>query len=294
MRGRRMEKQEISDDDDWRIEEYEGEKQEDWNWMMDAAKKVVMAGIVISSAPLLLPPFLVVSALGFALSLPSGVVLASYACTRKLMTKLLPPPQPLLLPYHDEEEEEEEEEEICYPPNYNGDDVEVGRERELEEEREMSSSSSSSEDENVIDVKEIQISSDLVLKNDDDDGKNAAGGEDEPKEGDQLKEEKVVLSVSLVAEDEPKEGDQLKEELKEEKEGSHGVNGGLHSHEELISEEKIWEKIDAIRVIVGFKAPRRSTYLEELKALYLFTGIDPPTSQDQSHLTFLMSVIGLK
>ncbi|XP_057788814.1 uncharacterized protein LOC131005763 isoform X4 [Salvia miltiorrhiza] len=271
MRGRRMEKQEISDDDDWRIEEYEGEKQEDWNWMMDAAKKVVMAGIVISSAPLLLPPFLVVSALGFALSLPSGVVLASYACTRKLMTKLLPPPQPLLLPYHDEEEEEEEEEEICYPPNYNGDDVEVGRERELEEEREMSSSSSSSEDENVIDVKEIQISSDLVLKNDDDDGKNAAGGEDEPKEG-----------------------DQLKEELKEEKEGSHGVNGGLHSHEELISEEKIWEKIDAIRVIVGFKAPRRSTYLEELKALYLFTGIDPPTSQDQSHLTFLMSVIGLK
>lgn len=65
-----------------------------------------------------------------------------------------------------------------------------------------------------------------------------------------------------------------------------------------MSEEKIWEKIDAIRVIVGFKAPRRSSYVEEVKALYLFTGIEPPTpAKDESnlsHLTFLMSVIGLK
>lgn len=66
------------------------------------------------------------------------------------------------------------------------------------------------------------------------------------------------------------------------------------------SEYKIWEKINAIRVIVGFKAPRRSSYLEEVKALYLFTGIDPPSaatsSSDQldDDLCFLMSVIGLK
>lgn len=66
--------------------------------------------------------------------------------------------------------------------------------------------------------------------------------------------------------------------------------------QEVISEDKIWEKIDAIRVIVGFKAPKRSSYVEEVKALYLFTGIEPPT-QDQSHLAhlnFLMSVIGVK
>ncbi|KAL0452279.1 UNVERIFIED_CONTAM: hypothetical protein Slati_1206000 [Sesamum latifolium] len=72
--------------------------------------------------------------------------------------------------------------------------------------------------------------------------------------------------------------------------------------QELSRDEDIWKKIDAIRVIVGFNAPRRVSYVEELKALYLFTGIEPPsTSVDSSDtaefsnkLNFLMSVIGLK
>lgn len=66
-------------------------------------------------------------------------------------------------------------------------------------------------------------------------------------------------------------------------------------------DEKIWKKINAIRVIVGFKAPRRSSYIEEVKALYLFTGIEPPptatvatSSELDAKLSFLMSVIGLK
>lgn len=70
-----------------------------------------------------------------------------------------------------------------------------------------------------------------------------------------------------------------------------------------LQDEKIWKKINAIRVIVGFKAPRRSSYLEEVKALYLFTGIEPPPTPTptvsaaadlDSKLSFLMSVIGLK
>lgn len=64
--------------------------------------------------------------------------------------------------------------------------------------------------------------------------------------------------------------------------------------------------MEAIRVIVGFKGPRCASYFEELKAMYLFTGIEPPSdvsmdssSSDsdadfQEKLCFLMSVIGLK
>ncbi|KAL7148491.1 hypothetical protein ABFS83_06G181500 [Erythranthe nasuta] len=78
------------------------------------------------------------------------------------------------------------------------------------------------------------------------------------------------------------------------------------SVEGMRDEEEIWKKIDAIRVIVGFKAPRRASYFEELKAMYIFTGIEPPLDLTMDHsssdsgadfrnkLRFLMSVIGLK
>ncbi|KAL0358788.1 UNVERIFIED_CONTAM: hypothetical protein Sangu_0728200 [Sesamum angustifolium] len=90
-------------------------------------------------------------------------------------------------------------------------------------------------------------------------------------------------------------------ELEEGKDVGAGYSG-LHSDEELSRDEDIWKKIDAIRVIVGFNAPRRVSYVEELKALYLFTGIEPPsssvdssdTAQFANKLNFLMSVIGLK
>lgn len=57
-----------------------------------------------------------------------------------------------------------------------------------------------------------------------------------------------------------------------------------------------------MRKIVGFKAPRKATCFEELKALYLFTGVEPPaTFKDPSDiaevddkLRFLMSIIGVK
>ncbi|KAM1749995.1 hypothetical protein ACFX12_010779 [Malus domestica] len=61
-------------------------------------KKVLVTGLVISSAPIVLPPLVVISAIGLALSVPSGIVLASYACSEKIMSKLLPysEPPPLL------------------------------------------------------------------------------------------------------------------------------------------------------------------------------------------------------
>ncbi|KAL2511693.1 Uncharacterized protein Adt_17293 [Abeliophyllum distichum] len=80
-------------------------------WILDKSlslgKKVVITGIVISSAPLVLPPLVVISAIGFACSVPFGFIYASYACTEKLMSQLLPDPAPSLM--WDEGEQIEEE-----------------------------------------------------------------------------------------------------------------------------------------------------------------------------------------
>ncbi|KAG6703274.1 hypothetical protein I3842_07G075800 [Carya illinoinensis] len=81
-------------------------------------KKILIAGILVSSTPLVLPPLLAISAIGLAVSVPSGLILASYACSEKLMRKLFPgtAAPPLLLDFglvsNDEEicrDEEEEE-----------------------------------------------------------------------------------------------------------------------------------------------------------------------------------------
>lgn len=72
----------------------------------------------------------------------------------------------------------------------------------------------------------------------------------------------------------------------------------------LSNEEEIWEKIDAMRTIVGYKATPQRTCMEELKALYIFTGVELPASpsfMDPSDLgkvyeslQFLMSIVGVK
>lgn len=71
----------------------------------------------------------------------------------------------------------------------------------------------------------------------------------------------------------------------------------------LYNEEKIWEKIEAMRSIVGYKAMPHKTCIEEVKALYIFTGVEPPTSfkdptsdlgQVYDRLHFLMSIVGVK
>ncbi|KAI5554985.1 hypothetical protein BDE02_19G050300 [Populus trichocarpa] len=70
----------------------------------------------------------------------------------------------------------------------------------------------------------------------------------------------------------------------------------------LYSEDKIWKQIRAVRTIVGYKASVRGTCIEELKALYIFTGVEPPASfRDPSDLAevndklkFLMTIVGVK
>ncbi|MCD9560152.1 hypothetical protein HAX54_018633 [Datura stramonium] len=106
------EEEEEEDDDD------EGEvKGSEIRWIVNKGlglgKKVMLTGIVISSAPVVLPPLIVISALGFALSVPFGLAFAGYTCTEKLMNKLLPRSEPPLFleygeMYGDEEEYDEQ------------------------------------------------------------------------------------------------------------------------------------------------------------------------------------------
>lgn len=116
---------------EWRIVEHtplgEEEEEEDdevgeakeskirWivNKGLGLGKKAMITGIVISSAPVVLPPLIVISALGFACSVPFGLAFAGFTCTEKLMNKLLPRSQPPLLleygeMYGDEEEYDEQ------------------------------------------------------------------------------------------------------------------------------------------------------------------------------------------
>lgn len=110
--------------EEWRIQQYRAEGNEgriSWilNKSLGLGKKLFLSGLVISSAPLVLPPLLVISAIGFVVSLPSGIFLASYACSEKLMSKLLPMPE-------SEDELEEEEEEIT------DEDIHRGVKRKIE------------------------------------------------------------------------------------------------------------------------------------------------------------------
>ncbi|KAL5769716.1 hypothetical protein ACOSP7_013870 [Xanthoceras sorbifolium] len=77
---------------------------------------------------------------------------------------------------------------------------------------------------------------------------------------------------------------------------------GMASSKVFLTEEKILEQIEAMRLIVGYKGARQATCLEELNALYLFTGVEPPASfkepsdlmEVNDKLRFLMSIVGVK
>ncbi|XP_057462878.1 uncharacterized protein LOC130752986 isoform X2 [Actinidia eriantha] len=124
--------------EDWEIQEYS--KSEGSNnvvsWILEKGlnlgKKIVITGVVISSAPLVLPLVVVISALGFAVSVPFGLVFASYACTEKLMSKLLPGSKsPLMLENGTLSKEEIEEKEL----GFDGDMMEEDGKYQMEDVR---------------------------------------------------------------------------------------------------------------------------------------------------------------
>ncbi|KAI3735554.1 hypothetical protein L6452_15060 [Arctium lappa] len=104
----------------WKLEEA-GDEASMLKWILNKGygigKKMVITGIIVSSAPLVLPPLVVFSAMGVAFSVPFGFVFATYACTNKLMTKLLPTPESPLL---DQEKKEQQLEDIKQGVNMRG------------------------------------------------------------------------------------------------------------------------------------------------------------------------------
>ncbi|XP_021281934.1 spindle pole body component 110-like [Herrania umbratica] len=98
---------------EWEIQESSGGNSDNGKlrWMMRLGKKILVTGIVVSSAPFVLPPLAAISAIGFFCSVPYGIFLLSYACTEAVMSRLLPMPSPtapLLLEYREAYNGEEE------------------------------------------------------------------------------------------------------------------------------------------------------------------------------------------
>ncbi|GER25120.1 hypothetical protein STAS_00690 [Striga asiatica] len=376
------------------------------NMILRLGKKVVIAGVVMSSLPVVVPPLIVMSALGCAVSLPFGLVLASYAATDELMSRLLGRDYNIAIDEYDDyteeddEEEEEEEERIVEmttieipnngvavaaqlitvddnesqdkkfsqasniisneeDQNINYDEVmgenkgdyqnaQLLEQTSLEFERTpISQNKKDSQASNISNEAETKRKRRQGKRNNNNKTSKSATKrtetDDDKKSGlvfstgnieSSIKTERKLqdtkekdvsvrdasnvmndeISTSEIAIDVPlKDGGngnqsetiasvvELKNdkgimELKEEKDAS-ALDSASHSSEEgLLGEEVIWKKMNAIRAIVGYKAPKRDSYVEELKALYLFTGIEPPSDSAEFHhkLSFLMSVIGLK
>ncbi|XP_019261254.1 PREDICTED: ABC transporter F family member 4-like isoform X2 [Nicotiana attenuata] len=128
------EEEEEEEDNDY---DYEGEVRESkMRWIVNKGlwlgKKVMITGIVVSSAPVVLPPLVVISALGFAFSIPFGLAFVGYTCTEKLMNKLLPRSEPpLLLEYGEMYGDDQEE---GYDELLGGKDAGFGGEMVMEDE----------------------------------------------------------------------------------------------------------------------------------------------------------------
>ncbi|XP_058770652.1 uncharacterized protein LOC131644226 [Vicia villosa] len=75
------------------------------------------------------------------------------------------------------------------------------------------------------------------------------------------------------------------------------------SDEVLFNEENIWKQIHAVRKVIGYEGTIQASLADELKALYIFTGVEPPTFSKENpsdpaeineKLHFLMSIVGIK
>ncbi|XP_059439569.1 uncharacterized protein LOC132172136 [Corylus avellana] len=450
--------------EEWKIEEYGGKMRWILNKGLILGRKILITGIVVSSAPIVLPPILALSVIGFVVSVPSGFLLASYACSEMLMRKLLPNDEEEV--YWDEEKEEEgvgfggeyytekEEEELMEETKRrvemrielveeevgeNNEDVveyveeneyeEDGDEEYLDEEEkpleerievihcygrgEMKGEVEALKEEEAPKVREkmlqtryvenidsmpkevesivlegtsfdnnVQVEKPIVVVSETINEEMKKGKdvdnitEAEISTGHGNEEQKSMLDKATVFQAGRAEGNYVTHDvaldfkLNRNKENvifsnidvremadesgldlfddknvagqqcSYVVHGtakessvgrdatesvelsvsavvhepnhnGLPSKKDIIApssevlynEEKIWEKIEAMRSIVGYKAMPQKTCIEEVKALYIFTGVEPPTSfkdptsdlgEVYDRLHFLMSIVGVK
>ncbi|KAK9138599.1 hypothetical protein Sjap_009193 [Stephania japonica] len=333
-------------------------------------KKIIITGVVISSAPIVLPPLVVFSTLGFAFAVPFGVYFASYACMDKIMSKLLSSP-----PSEEDEEGEEQmvgvEGEVGY---VEGEKAKPVADADIGEENEQNVEEAKVEETMEIEEvkKPIAESKDESKKGEEVpvqevEKRKSEGGignaqEKEPSEKEngvvriEKEEKKSMLDESengeitsdhsnvddkkakteeITSDSEPKQGSSSEvsspatEGHSKVDDASDASNQGstdpavrgpagsrtadkrtrksktgaaVSSKEVYIEEKKIWEQIDALRKILGYKIAPQVNSMEEVKALYVFTGVEPPSAfkgpsdiadvTDKLHL--LMSIVGVK
>ncbi|KAL0824916.1 hypothetical protein Bca101_048593 [Brassica carinata] len=252
-----------------------------WSKAVSVGKKVLTAGVVMSSAPLLFPPLVVACTIAFISSVPFCLFLANYACTQKVMRTLLPP--------------NEETSSGIEKDEYSFEDVKLGHGVGMAEFDGAEPVLIQSEED-----EEMAKESTRMIEKIRDEGISEKEVQDGEKSGN-AKPEKV--QDQTAKQEAPKTGHEGELESTTT-EASTGKEEETSSNE-VYSEEKIWEKMEVLRKVVGYSVARSATYAEELKALYVFTGVvEPPQSSlmnQDSHdianvcvrLRFLMSVIGI-
>ncbi|VVB01524.1 unnamed protein product [Arabis nemorensis] len=295
-----------------------------WIWRkgVSVAKKVLAAVLLLISAPFVVPPLVVASTIALISSLPYCFFLASYVCTEKLMRILLPATAfggrgDKMMLFRDK---------IAHGDDQRRARVALSEPILVQTEEEGTAAIAFREPLRVrnanivVDVyhipEDMTKESKSLLESVRGEGRTTQslekGFEEEDKESrapSDAKSEKVGARVEdHLAGKKQVSGTRHEGELgSTTTEASRGKNMEKSSNEMmkvLYNEEQIWAKLEALRKIVGYSVERSTTYSEELKALYMFTGVVLPTSmlekenqdiaQVSERLWFLMSVIGIK
>lgn len=293
-----------------------------WRKKVSLRKMVLAVVLVMFSAPFLVPPLIVASTIALISSLPYCFLLASYVCTEKLMRKLLPATAfggrgDKMVLLHDK---------VGHGDIYDDGMTRVAMSDPccVQAEEEGTAAISYKEGDNdhitplkvtniMFDVyqthKDIRKESKSLLESirDDEGSANQFHGRGISEESfgednndstrvEDLSRKKKVYGTEL-------EGGALECTTKE---ASRGKAVEKSSNEVLLySEEQIWAKMEKLRKIVGYSVAKSTTYSEELKALYMFMGVELPPlmtleteNQDIAHVSdrlgVLMSVIGIK
>ncbi|XP_010496609.1 PREDICTED: uncharacterized protein LOC104773659 isoform X2 [Camelina sativa] len=282
-----------------------------WIWRkgVSVCKKVLAACFVLFSSPFLVPPLVVASTIALISSLPYFFFLASYVCIEKLMRKLLPSTafggrcdhKVMLLSNKIGHGDEGIARVAISEPIL----VQIEEERTIaiayrEDEdmtKDLRSWLESIRDEGTTNQSLNKGLPRKSFEDDRDKDQSIVPGEAKSENVRARLEDLLgTKQVSMTRHEGELKSTTTKASRGKDMENSSTVVKALYS------EEQIWTKIEALRKVVGYSAARRTTYLEELKALYMFTGVEMPTStlenQDIAKVTeglsFLMSVIGIQ
>ncbi|XP_028790204.1 uncharacterized protein LOC114746180 [Neltuma alba] len=225
-------------------------------------KQILLAGLLASSAPVVVPPLVVASVIGISVSIPFGLFLASHACTRKLMSKLLPMPA---------------------TPSYlaRGQKECVGIE--------MGENEDGGEEEASPAIGDGKKESEHIKQIDDSDVMDSHKPVPSAVTADETQESSNP-AVTAVA------------DVRSEYSSATHIMSPPSINKVTANEERLWREINAIRVIVGYEGTPQASCMEELKRLYILAGVEPPSLLSTScnsleirgHLRFLMSVLGVK